>query len=317
MYLFAAVWSYRSAPYIRADPFASGTLLWMAILGIGSTLFHGTMRYSLELLDEGPMLGLMACTLLAKTMSVGYLPILNSDAKRAVASLAVLGMCGGSFFAYIVNEDYQFFCNGFTAIVLIDTVAALCTPYESWAQRWCLLVSIATILVGKVAWQIDDSLCEQFPRVWPLHVAWHVLSCGTIFYGHLHVFMRRAELGLAGRGAPLDLSWASPLVPYTEIRRPLAGRAETWMNSPAAGLLNRVARSTREKAKSKRDAAQPRKSASSPAASPGRMTTTPAVRRSPSPAARAKASPSKPRGRSSSPKGLRAHFTPKRMGRAQ
>jgi hypothetical protein len=144
--------------------------LWLATIGAGSFLFHGTMRRSMQLLDEGPMVGFVATSILWKADKHPWTRRYDTLAYRIfLGSLHVAVV-----WLYAWMDCYELFVHGFTLLVIGDAVLIYTwTLGESMKYRNTALLSI---LLGKALWEVENRTCETSPSVWPLHIVWHLLS---------------------------------------------------------------------------------------------------------------------------------------------
>ncbi len=61
-------------------------------------------------------------------------------------------------------------------------------------------------------------MCSTDGRVWPLHVIWHFLSCGSSYYGLLSDLANRIDssLSTAADEHTVPIDWVG--VPFAEIK---------------------------------------------------------------------------------------------------
>lgn len=153
--------------------------LWLAVIGFGSFLYHGTMRRSMQLLDEGPMVGLLTTSALYKVdkypWTVGY-------TRQYRVLLAMMHLAVYLLYAWL--DKYEWFVHGFTILALIDAGLVYGQSKYLGGNFVYRDIALACILLGKALWEVENRFCEVFPAVWPLHVVWHVLSC-TCAYSSL------------------------------------------------------------------------------------------------------------------------------------
>ena len=90
-------------------------------------------------------------------------------------------------------------------------------------------------LSAKIAWEIEVRMCASDGRVWPLHVAWHLLTAAALYYGVLADTANRIDCGLSPAGSPATpcpLSWMA--VPFGEVRVLASGKDVEREGSAAA-----------------------------------------------------------------------------------
>ena len=204
----------------RADFMIVLSCLGIAVIGLGSVAFHGTMLFEYELCDEVPMLLFMAITLISKC---GAHPLLLTRARCVAFVAAVLLACTASIVVYAQLANYELFVAAFTASVLVDMALALTWRSTQRVTIWATYLSLGCLITGKVVWEVEVRACSTDGRVWPLHVVWHGLSCASAYYGLLADMASRIDYGLStaatggGKGkAVVPIAWVG--VPFTEVR---------------------------------------------------------------------------------------------------
>lgn len=201
---------------LRRDPMMILSAALVALIGLGSAAFHGTMLFEYELCDEVPMLLFITVALCNK---MGAHAWLIRPASCVAFATAVVAATSALIYAYIKSGEYELFVAGFTMLVVVDTALALSwrssQPVTSFARN----LSIGCIVLGKTAWEVEVRGCAMSRRVWSLHVCWHVLSAASLYYGLLADLAARIDCGLSGACQSVEavpLCWAG--VPYSEVR---------------------------------------------------------------------------------------------------
>lgn len=217
-------------PEARHDAMIMLSALAIAVIGVGSFAFHGTMLFEWEMLDELPMLMIMATFMLNKW---GCHPALMSRGRCVGFGICVLGAFALTVAVYLKLAAYDFFIHAFTAFVLADAALQLTQTSRQPLTMWCMGMCAGCMILGRVAWETEVRFCETDGRVWPLHVLWHGLSALATYY---HLLMDTASRIDCGASTYADgpngharrsvaIRWA--LVPYREIR-------VCWRDRPAA-----------------------------------------------------------------------------------
>jgi dihydroceramidase len=177
------------------DAFIQISKAWLLAIGIGSLLFHGSMRYAMQLADEIPMVGFVTTLVICK-ISMPH-PWLIGHTGLATAASCLYGislMC-----AYVLWDEYEIFIHGFTMLVVCDFLLSIPLWRNKRGTKWetlqfrSNLVGLFAILLGRVAWEVEHWFCESHPFVWPLHVVWHVLSCASAYGSITSTFVMRAK----------------------------------------------------------------------------------------------------------------------------
>jgi dihydroceramidase len=206
--VFCAAGAYAlSKPEIRSDPIMWCAAVSLAAIGAGSFAFHATMRYVYELFDELPMLLLFACCLLTKA---ACLPQVLRPFERAYTACAVIAPLGCAV-VYCVYGQYAFFVNSVTVLLVIDVTVGFAQRTEHRVIHLARAVTLLSLVIAKILWEVEVQNCEREPRVWILHVAWHALSCVSAYFGLFSNMSYRIESGVnplfARRGQTCKLEW--------------------------------------------------------------------------------------------------------------
>jgi dihydroceramidase len=179
------VWMYFPQ-MAQQDIYVRIALLWLALISVGSILFHGTMRYSFQLLDEFPMVGFMATLLCGKVSLWKHYAVLGQ--------VFVVVSCVWLLYVYVVQAAYEIFLHGFTLLCVVDVIVGLLQPFHpryKKIQMHALVVGLIAILSGRVAWETENRLCHVTPSVWPLHSVWHMLGCWSAWTQLVFTFLSR------------------------------------------------------------------------------------------------------------------------------
>ena len=165
---------------------------WLIVIGFGSFAFHATMRYSMQLLDELPMVGLIHAVIVARTMSKDHKGIRKyATLIQIIVTLQAVALVT----VYMYFKYYQIFVDGFTLLVIQDAVLGFLLhsagPHLEM-KRTVLVYSVVLILLGKVLWEVENQLCGQYQAfVWPLHVFWHFFSASSAYNTSIFIYLCR------------------------------------------------------------------------------------------------------------------------------
>ena len=185
----------------------------LLVVGVGSVAFHATMRYQVELLDEIPMLLLIACALQGFH---GSHPLTRSLRDRAVLLKGTLVVLGGLTALYLYTRIFGLFVTGFTVGVLAVVYLGVMAKATLKACQFSLRMAVTWIIVARVFWETEVHMCKAMPAVWPLHNLWHIFSCTAAYYMLCFMYYYRVEqLGVEGAygalpGAGTSLSLPKP-----------------------------------------------------------------------------------------------------------
>jgi dihydroceramidase len=215
LYVLVAAYALSRREF-RQDPSMVLTAALVALIGLGSAAFHGTMLFEYEMCDEVPMLLFIAVALFNK---MGVHAWLIRPASCAVFATAVVAATAALTYVYIKSGEYELFIAGFTFLVVVVTALSLSWRSSQHVTSFARNLSIGCIVLGKIVWEIEVRACATSERVWPLHVCWHVLSAASLYYGLLADLAARIDCGLTMACRSVEavpISWAG--VPYYEVR---------------------------------------------------------------------------------------------------
>jgi dihydroceramidase len=162
----------------------------LLVLGIGSFLFHATLRQTLEFVDEFSMLGL-TWSMLQAALTARQPP---AKARFITVALAVAYLSFSAFYLWSAKIIYQVFA--FTSAMVAVIVRSqylfhLSQPAFPDAKRrdwnWRVWKALGISVLGYVLWSIDLEYCAELralrqkvglPWAWllELHGWWHILT---------------------------------------------------------------------------------------------------------------------------------------------
>jgi len=202
----------------RVEPRFRVIYVLLGVVGVGSVLFHLTLRYELQMADELPMTwGLL-----------GWVYILANNERPAApglrwpVGLAVYGILATMFFI-AVTDDYPVLLQLEILVGMMWSVARITAFYNKLAAnpahcalRGVFMVYAVAGICGFICWILDNGLCPFFsslPFGLPnpqLHAWWHVLMAVNCYLGPVIVIYSRTVV--LGRHPEIK---CSPLLPYT------------------------------------------------------------------------------------------------------
>ncbi|KAJ3076376.1 Alkaline ceramidase 3 [Podochytrium sp. JEL0797] len=177
------------------------------LVGLGSFLFHSTLWFETQMMDELPMI-YGTCVLVFSQLRV--FPSTNTHNTLLASALFIYSLLVTAMYLHLNNPIFHELC-----YALLIAIIILLPPFQfrhfkpskrhtMWNLYWFGIVSF---LGGFVLWNIDNTCCE-FLRAfrqtvgYPLrvffefHVWWHIgTSLGTYSMGLLATFMRQVALG--------------------------------------------------------------------------------------------------------------------------
>mmetsp|Transcript_24965 Transcript_24965/g.44386 ORF Transcript_24965/g.44386 Transcript_24965/m.44386 type:complete len:279 (-) Transcript_24965:303-1139(-) len=162
----------------------------LTLIGIGSTIFHGTMRWWAELWDELPMLlfGFLILVCLQGTH-----PVTSGTVGTYFYIAVTLGIVSAAVF-YVKYQFYEIFLHSFTAIIVVAVLLGFTMKTNSSQTHQLLFLALSEIILGKLVWSVEHQLCGFTHYVIPyLHVVWHICSSFAAYHFVLYAMALRFE----------------------------------------------------------------------------------------------------------------------------
>merc|ERR1719502_2023806 len=145
------------------------------------------------------MILLVLCLLAGKEDVVGCM---SGTRGKLCFRIFATSTAGASMALYVYLRQYQLFLHTFIAFVLAEITLDLQARPQKARTRGALGVASSSMMTGFAVWLAEQKLCSVEPRVWVLHVVWHVLSCIGACAAIVHNAHLRAEKMLVSRAAP-------------------------------------------------------------------------------------------------------------------
>eukprot|EP00835_Amoeboradix_gromovi_P002478 NODE_141_length_17903_cov_0.288643.p7 type:complete len:238 gc:universal NODE_141_length_17903_cov_0.288643:2523-1810(-) len=159
---------YFGAAAFRDTRFKISSAL-LIFVGIGSMLFHATLKYKMQLLDELPMLWFA---------SWNVYEVAKIRGKNAGILLPIAMGLFGTFLHIYAEFPVLFF--------LLHTIYQLPVfffPLTYWQDRKCrrwTLEFVASISLALLLWNLDQIYCDEV-KFLHFHSFWHILSGLTMY----------------------------------------------------------------------------------------------------------------------------------------
>ena len=171
------------------------SFLALLFIGIGSWMFHMTLRFEMQLLDELPML-------FGASFVVYCLYTARYSGKAGGNLLAILLTlnCVIVTIVYLLNKEPIFFQSMFAITVSVGVIISLHHNYKQYSRLGVkfFFVVFGLTSLAFLCWNIDNAFCDQLTNVrsrlfrhnpvlkyvsplTQLHGWWHLLS-GYAFY---------------------------------------------------------------------------------------------------------------------------------------
>lgn len=162
-------------------------------VGIGSTIFHGTLRRSAQMFDEIPML-------ISNVVFLYYFLENARVRKYRWSKVLCSSVVSVIILLYVLTKNYAFFITVTTitelAVLGVTIVTIACTDTPTPANR-LFTWFVALYGVGFFLWMLDNQYCAVVAH-WYLHAWWHLLAgFGTYCYILFFLTLRRHTFGEA------------------------------------------------------------------------------------------------------------------------
>jgi dihydroceramidase len=162
----------------------------LLVLGIGSFLFHATLRQTLEFVDEFSMLGLTWSMLQAALTARQP----TARARLITVAVAVVYLSFSAFYLWSAKIIYQVFAFTSSLVAVLarsQYLFHLSRPAFPDAKRrdwnWRVWKALGICVLGYLLWSIDLEYCAELralrqqvglPWAWvlELHGWWHILT---------------------------------------------------------------------------------------------------------------------------------------------
>ena len=165
-------------------------------LPFATCLFHATMRFHMELLDELPMVGLMASIAFVFDCAHPWFATPQRGAKLVKGTLAL----NITFVAvYLATHAFSFFITAFTFDICTVALYGVTVRSRYPFLRRTVYRAICFISLARVFWEAENHLCAIMPVLWPLHNVWHMLSAAAAYdMVSIGYYIRLEKLGVRG-----------------------------------------------------------------------------------------------------------------------
>lgn len=164
------------------------TSLGYMLVGIGSWLFHMTLRYEYQLLDELPMI---YTTLI---MFWGMFEYKMSQRQSFALGVVTIALGVGITWYYLVNKDPVFHEVAYALLTISILIKSWTLAYYEIEDataikniKYCAVLGASSFLTGFALWGVDQWQCSNLTRIrhwmgipwgfiFELHGWWHVLT---------------------------------------------------------------------------------------------------------------------------------------------
>jgi len=194
-YVVSGAYALTKTLDLDLQPRFSLTYATVLVTGVGSVIFHMTMRYWAELADELPML-LLACMALVASQGTHSL---NSGSNRLPFLMIVFAVMALSAVLYLGFHIFGIFLHVFTAYLVFSIGIGVTAGAKHPFTRSLMFRGILTICFGRLFWELEQNLCVRGPKIESIywfHVLWHVFSALTAYYWTAFMICLSAEKGV-------------------------------------------------------------------------------------------------------------------------
>lgn len=166
----------------------------LTLTGLGSMLFHGTLKWWAQWMDEVPMMignFIVIFALLEDQATRKYKYLAHFLAMMVVATLVIYALFPQYF------EIFFFIYTGFLFVALLLFFRVYTNSECPKTFRYLLHCTLFFLGGGFVLWILENLYCHSAPPpVENLHAIWHVMSGTGVFCGvEAFVLLRAKALG--------------------------------------------------------------------------------------------------------------------------
>jgi len=185
------------------------------LVGVGSTLFHATLLYHYQLLDELPMilgsLVFVFCLADMRKLNEKLHPLRTNIIMVVLIIYAVLTsvfMAADTSSPVPMNVSYILMVH-----YLVLRAAWMFYQANDAVLRKYFILSLVCYMTGAVCWICEKSLCGVYGVTIYLHAIWHILAgFGTYIFVTWMAFVQAQNLG---KNPSMKIRWF--LIPYVSI----------------------------------------------------------------------------------------------------
>ncbi|KAJ3361530.1 Alkaline ceramidase 3 [Allomyces javanicus] len=195
----------------------------LALVGVGSFMFHGTLLFEAQLLDELPMIYMMLQFLYV---------ILENEPRRKHPWLPTALVTAAAIYswAHVYFDFVVVFHVVFGALTAPGLIFAIPHGWRDRELRWVFGLSYACLWISFALWKLDQTFCPTFEHLY-LHAFWHAgtaVSAVLWAKGAMAVRLRDAL------GRRIAWHWHDPfrLIPTLSAARPRRRASATRATSP-------------------------------------------------------------------------------------
>ncbi|CAG5115483.1 unnamed protein product [Candidula unifasciata] len=168
------------------------SFLALSVVGIGSWLFHMTLKYTMQLMDELPMIW-------GSSIQIYSLYLIKSKPgeESVILQLALIGYCIIVTLVYILINDPIFHQVSYAIMVFFIVGLASRVCLTTKCNKSFFLVSLLTYILGFLLWNIDNVYCSNLRSIrnqfvgrssamlFECHAWWHIFAGSGAYLGLL------------------------------------------------------------------------------------------------------------------------------------
>ena len=233
-FIALSLYGFRSARREKLPTRTAVSHLGVAFIGLGSALFHGTLKYSMQLMDELPMIYTSAfLTYCVVETSKGY----GNPRFRLLLPLTLIGLVIFITVAYIWSGNPVFHQVAYASIQLVSTArvisllrnpkSPLNTTAKGLAQKAKLKrlyrFGCTIFILAFAIWNMDNIFCYRLRQMrrqvgYPLavllegHGWWHILTG----WGAYCIITAGSQLALSYKEEPENFELQGEWIPIVK-----------------------------------------------------------------------------------------------------
>ena len=189
-FILPSIYGMRNCHKLNIEARYTYSFILLLLVGVGSWMFHMTLRYEMQLLDEIPMMwcGSYIVYCLYRSRCIGF----TKEAR--IVGFILVAHCTIGTLLYMANKNPIFFQTMFGLVVISGVSLSIYQNYRHYSPLGWKLSKAAVIftIIGFLFWNLDNLYCDQLSNIRERRLREHsiltYLSPITQLHGWWHIF---------------------------------------------------------------------------------------------------------------------------------